>query len=88
VLDYFGVFWRTEENPKAKREILQLIFERLWLDATASSPVRPREAFAPFFLDRNTNRLRIGVFRTGATGSIPRPRIEFDSRVPHVAVMR
>ena len=32
MLDDLGVFWRIEEDPEAKPELLQLIFEPVWLD--------------------------------------------------------
>jgi hypothetical protein len=32
VLEDFTIFWRRETDPVAKRQLLSLIFERVWLD--------------------------------------------------------
>ena len=45
-LDDFRIFWRTEADPEARRELLQLIFERVWLDDVRIVAVRPKEACA------------------------------------------
>lgn len=47
VLDDFSIFWRQEEDPEAKRQLLQLVFERVWLDGGRVVAVRPKPAFAP-----------------------------------------
>ena len=49
VLDDFGIFWRLETDPDAKRQLLSLIFERVWLDDRRVVAVQPKPAFAPFF---------------------------------------
>jgi site-specific DNA recombinase len=49
VLDDFSIFWRQEPDPEAKRQLLQLLFERVWLDSGRVVAVRPKPAFAPFF---------------------------------------
>jgi hypothetical protein len=45
VLDDFGVFWRIEEDPEEKRELLQLISNASGSNAGIVA-VRPKEAFA------------------------------------------
>jgi hypothetical protein len=49
VLSDLSLFWRHEDDAEAKRQLLQLIFEAVWLDAGRVVAVRPRDAFAPFF---------------------------------------
>jgi site-specific DNA recombinase len=49
VLNDFSIFWRNESDPDAKRQMLQLVFERVWLDEGRIVAVRPKHAFAPFF---------------------------------------
>ena len=49
VLDDFSIFWRQETDPQAKRELLHLVFERVWLDAGHVVAVTPKDAFAPYF---------------------------------------
>jgi site-specific DNA recombinase len=74
VLDDFGVFWRIEEDPEAKRELLQLIFERVWLDDGRIVAVRPKEAFAPFFLGPQYETAGKAVFKgRERRDSNPRP---------------
>jgi hypothetical protein len=74
VLDDFGVFWRIEEDPDAKRELLRLIFERVWLDDGRIVAVRPKEAFAPFFLGRQHKTAGKAVFKERERrDSNPRP---------------
>jgi len=74
VLDDFGIFWRIEEDPEAKRELLQLIFERVWLDDGRIVAVRPKEAFAPFFLGPQYETAGKAVFKgRERRDSNPRP---------------
>lgn len=49
VLDDFGIFWRLETDPDAKRQLLGLLFEKVWLDDRRVVAVQPKPAFAPFF---------------------------------------
>ncbi|MHB1537928.1 MAG: hypothetical protein ACYCUM_12375 [Solirubrobacteraceae bacterium] len=49
VLEDFSIFWRGESDPAAKRQLLSLIFERVWLDDQRVVAVRPRAPFALFF---------------------------------------
>ena len=49
VLDDFSIFWRQEADPEAKRQLLHLVFERVWLDNGQIVAVRPKPAFAGFF---------------------------------------
>ena len=43
------MFWARESDPAAKRQLLALIFERVWLDEQRIVAVQPKAAFAPFF---------------------------------------
>jgi site-specific DNA recombinase len=52
VLSDFSIFWRDESDAEAKRQMLQLVFERVWLDDGHIVAVRPKHAFAPFFQKR------------------------------------
>jgi hypothetical protein len=56
VLDNFAIFWRTETDPGAKRQLLQLIFESVWLDDRRVVAVQPKPSFAPFFQERQQKR--------------------------------
>jgi site-specific DNA recombinase len=52
VLDDFSIFWTRETDPAAKRQLLALIFERVWLDEQRVVAVQPKPPFAPFFEGR------------------------------------
>lgn len=64
VLDDFSIFWRQEEDAEAKRQLLQLVFERVWLDGGTVVAVRPKPAFAPFF-QRRQSKTAAKAVRTG-----------------------
>lgn len=49
VLEDFSIFWQNETDPAAKRQLLTLIFERIWLDGQHVAAVQPKPSFAPFF---------------------------------------
>lgn len=49
VLEDFSIFWTRESDPAAKRRLLSLIFERVWLDEQRVVAVRPKAPFVPFF---------------------------------------
>ena len=49
VLEDFSIFWQKETDPAAKRQLLSLIFERVWLDEQRVIAVQPKPSFAPFF---------------------------------------
>jgi hypothetical protein len=49
MLDDFGIFWRVETDPDAKRQLLGLLFEKVWLDNRRVVAVQPKPAFAPCF---------------------------------------
>ena len=51
VLEDFSIFWANEADPAAKRQLLSLIFERVWLDEQRVVAVQPKAPFAPFFQD-------------------------------------
>lgn len=48
VLEDFTIFWRRETDTVAKRQLLLLIFERVWLDEQRVVAVRPKTPFVPF----------------------------------------
>jgi hypothetical protein len=52
VLEDFGLLWKTETDPEARRQFLSLIFEHVWLDQDRVVAVQPKQAFAAFFRDR------------------------------------
>jgi hypothetical protein len=56
VLNDFSLFWRDQSNAEEKRQMLQLVFERVWLDEGRVVAVRPKHAFAPFFQKRARKR--------------------------------
>ena len=58
VLNDFSLFWRDHSDPEAKRHMLQLVFERVWLDDGHIVAVRPKHAFAPFFQERAKTRCK------------------------------
>ena len=49
VLDDFAIFWRAETDLTVKRQLLQIIFEQVWLDDCRIVAVQPKPSFAPFF---------------------------------------
>ena len=49
MLEDFSIFWRRETDSTAKRQLLALIFERVWLDDQRVVAVQPKAPFAPFF---------------------------------------
>jgi hypothetical protein len=71
VLDDFGIFWRLETDPDAKRQLLGLLFEKVWLDERRVVAVQPKPAFASFFRHPHRKPLQKGVQRAGATGLEP-----------------
>lgn len=72
VLEDFTIFWRRETDPVAKRQLLSLIFERVWLDEQRVVAVRPKTPFVPFFerpaRHRAANEPREPAGSTLATG--------------------
>jgi hypothetical protein len=49
VLEDFSIFWEREHDPAAKRQLLALIFQRVWLDEQRIVAVQPKPSFAPYF---------------------------------------
>jgi hypothetical protein len=49
VLDDFSLFWQQEPDPEPRRQLLQRLFERVWIDASASSPCAPGSRSPPSF---------------------------------------
>jgi site-specific DNA recombinase len=50
VLDDFWLFWRQEPDPEPRRQLLQHLFERVWIDDKRIVAVRPKPAFGALFL--------------------------------------
>ena len=42
VLDDFSLFWRQEPDPEPRRQLLQHLFERVWIDDKRVVAVRPK----------------------------------------------
>jgi len=61
LLNDFSIFWRDESDPEVKRQMLQLLFERVWLNDGRVVAVRPKHAFAPFFRSARVNRCKSEV---------------------------
>jgi hypothetical protein len=55
VLEDFGRFWEDARGPEARRELLQQLFELVWIDGHKIVAVRPTTAFASFFLPGTNN---------------------------------
>jgi site-specific DNA recombinase len=49
VLEDFSIFWLKEQDPAAKRQLLSLVFQRVWLDEQRVVAVQPKPSFAPYF---------------------------------------
>jgi len=47
VLEDSSIFWRREGDPAAKRQLLALIFERVWLDEQRVVAVQPKALSRP-----------------------------------------
>jgi site-specific DNA recombinase len=69
VLDDFGIFWRLETDPDAKRQLLGLLFEKVWLDERRVVAVQPKPAFAPFFRHPRRKPLQKGCVKSGSDGT-------------------
>jgi len=52
--------------------MLQLVFERVWLDDGHIVAVRPKHAFAPFFQKRAKTRCKERERRASSPGFTPR----------------
>jgi hypothetical protein len=79
VLEDFSIFWHNETDPAAKRQLLTLIFERIWLDGQHVAAVQPKPSFAPFFEDQPPGTAGKGMCKERERrGSNPRlsPAIE------------
>jgi hypothetical protein len=55
VLEASGRFWAEETDPEPRRELIQQLFERIWIDGHRIVAVRPTSAFADLFLPRTNN---------------------------------
>jgi hypothetical protein len=72
--------FRVEEEPDAKRELLQLIFERVWLDDGRIVAVRPKEKFTPFFVAAKTKPPEKRCVEDGSEGTRTRERHRIEIR--------
>lgn len=82
ILEDFTVFWENEQDPKAKRSFLQLIFQGVWLDENRVVAVQPKPSFLPFFeSQRQTTATPAGV-NDGSDGgpTLVRHHIEIRAR--------
>jgi hypothetical protein len=55
-----------ETDPDAKRQLLGLLFEKIWLDERRVVAVQPKPAFAPFFQHRHRKPLEKGCVKSGS----------------------
>jgi site-specific DNA recombinase len=75
VLEDLAIFWRNEAEPDAKRQLLALIFEGVWLDERRVVAVQPKPSFLPFFEHRRDEKSleRGGLKVRERRDSNPRP---------------
>jgi hypothetical protein len=66
VLEDFSRFWKEETDPEPRRELLQQLFELVWVDGQKIVAVRPTPAFADLFTSVAASRQR-GV-KSGSDG--------------------
>jgi hypothetical protein len=52
VLDDFSLFWRQEPGAEPRRQLLQHLFDRVWIDDKRVVAVRPKPAFAALFVSK------------------------------------
>jgi hypothetical protein len=45
-LEDFGRFWKDETDPEPRRELLQQLFDRVWVDGQKIVAVPPTSAYA------------------------------------------
>jgi hypothetical protein len=50
VLAGFASFWDREEAPAERHRLLATLFEHIWQDTGRIVSVKPRPAFAPYFI--------------------------------------
>jgi hypothetical protein len=67
VLEDFGRFWKEETDPEPRRELLQQLFELVWVDGQKIVAVRPTPAFADLFTSVAASKQR-GV-KSGSDGT-------------------
>ena len=68
VLEDFAVFWQRENDPSAKRQLLQLIFDGVWLDDHRVVAVQPKPSFLPFFQQQRQRSARATGVNDGSDG--------------------
>jgi hypothetical protein len=49
VLEDFGRFWKDETDSEPRRELLQQLLDRVWVDGQKIVAVRPTPMFADLF---------------------------------------
>ncbi|HTW41595.1 MAG TPA: recombinase family protein [Solirubrobacteraceae bacterium] len=82
VLEDFSIFWQNETDPAAKRQLLTLIFERIWLDGQHVAAVQPKPSFAPFFENQPPETAGKGMCKERERrDSNPRPHDDLDHRI-------
>ncbi len=74
VLEDFTIFWRKETDPSAKRQLVNLVFQRVWLDEQRVVAVQPKPSFAPYFQNPPVETAAKGVCKERERrDSNPRP---------------
>lgn len=82
VLEDFSIFWQNETDPAAKRQLLTLIFERIWREGQHVAAVQPKPSFAPFFENQPPETAGKGMCKERERrGSVP----DFAPRVRSLA---
>jgi DNA invertase Pin-like site-specific DNA recombinase len=69
VLEDFSIFRTREIDPAAKRQLLALIFERMWLDEQRVTAVQPKPPSAPYFNPSRKKRPFRGCVKSGSDGT-------------------
>jgi hypothetical protein len=76
VLEVFGRFWQEETDPAPRRQLVQQLFERVWVDGQKIVAVRPTPAFAGLFTSSPSDRAASadgGCAKRERRDSNPRP---------------
>jgi hypothetical protein len=88
VLEDFAVFWQRENDPSAKRQFLQLIFDGIWLDDHRVVAVQPKPSFLPFFQQQRQRSARATGVNDGSDGGPTLVRHPIEIRTRSEAVDR
>ena len=69
VLEHFTIFWQKEADATAKRQLLSLIFENVWLDQDRVVAVQPKPSFLAFFQSRRAQPAGAAGVKYGSDGT-------------------